>query len=186
VCFVSDEQGHASVILGSDAFGLSIPGQERLMSGNKRFIEALNGVLGELFAGNSGDFSLDANGMMAMSFGDDVEMTIQASEEKRLVLVSSSVMRITSLDTSFLKKVLELNHFELTPVGAYFALDAQQSSLLLCRVGGEELIDADALGTFLAAFAMGVTDARRLIRLNPVASMSNETPLDGDETMLRI
>ena len=155
------------------------------MSGNVLFNEALNGVLAELFAGNPGDFSLDGNGMMSMSFDDSVEMTIQASEDNRIVLVSSSVMRVTSMDADFLKKVLELNHFEITPIGAYLALDAQQSSLLLCRVGGEELLDADALGVFLAAFAMGVGEGRR--KLSTIAgSVSNATEYAGNQDMLRI
>ena len=156
------------------------------MNNSKSFIDDLNGTLAKVFMGNSGDFILDDNGLLAMSFDSGVEVTLQAVEGSRQVIVSSEVVRVAGADSVVLKRALELNHFGISPLGAYLALDEAQSSIVLCQVGEATLLDVELLGDFLAGFATGVVKARELINAAGTASRADNYSDINDVGAMRV
>ena len=151
-----------------------------------RFIDDLNAVMGVLFSNNPGDFTLNENGLLEISFNEGIDVVLQAEAGIRRILLSSEVVRIPVSNTSLWKRALELNYFELLPLGAFLAVDDNQSSLKLCQVGDEQLLEVTKLESFLSEFVAGVSEARRRLSAAPHPVESDLNSPNDQEGRMRV
>ena len=156
------------------------------MNNSGYFITQMNTILDQLFAGAPGDFKLNEDGLLAVSFEAGVDVILRAVDDQEKIVVSSEVVGLGGSDSNVLRKALELNHFGIAPLGAFFALDETQSSLLLCRVGEAQLLDVELLGDFLTEFVAGVSEMRRQIGVTNRTPEADENSIINGEGSMRV
>src|SRR5262245_22377531 len=114
----------------------------------------------DLGAAAGTDLMPDANGVVSLTFDDDVTVSIEAPADSEFIYFHSPVKRLGGDRAAELEAAMRVNLFDLSVSGAWLALDSTNDELVLCYSLLGDGADADRLANVLEALAAAVRDLR--------------------------
>jgi hypothetical protein len=107
------------------------------------------------------DLMPDDNGVVTLTLGDDVTLSIEVPNDSAFIYFHSPVKRLNVADRATeLEAAMRQNLFGLPLSGAWLALDSASDELLLCYSLLGDGLQADRLANVLEALAAAVRDSR--------------------------
>jgi Tir chaperone protein (CesT) family len=129
-------------------------------------------IFKELGAAVGADLMPDDNGVVSLTFDDDVTVSIEAPADSEFIYFHSPVKRLDGDRAEELEAAMRINLFELSVSGAWLALDSNNDELVLCYSLLGDVLDADKLANVLEA----LTAAVRELRAAGAAALDNGQP----------
>ncbi|WP_407048071.1 CesT family type III secretion system chaperone [Methyloraptor flagellatus] len=114
--------------------------------------ETVEACLRELGGVRGIDLSLDADGLVAMSFESGHRLTLEVPETGDRLFGHIGVKHLDLHDGAIeMRRALELNLFGLATPAAWVAVDPETTLVTLCAVRETTGLDGEALGDWIAA-----------------------------------
>lgn len=121
-------------------------------------------VLSELGAAVGTPLRLNAEGLIALEFADDITCTIEVPDGANRIFMHALVDRVPREGReAVLTRMLKRNLFEIAVPGAWLALDSDGEHILLCCSAPTQPADLDSLPDTLLALVTEAGELRRLL-----------------------